>query len=193
MRANTPEALPSAASSPTFVRRFVASLPFAGVLFAVWAVLSQKFDAVHLSVGATTALVIAAISYRLAMQPPPIGGEPLRPFAGNVSWIKLVGYLPWIIWQVVLSALHVARVVLDPRLPIAPRVFRVRGGLPHNFARLTLANSITLTPGTVTLDVEGDEFTVHALTAAAAGSLEDDSFQRRVRRLFEEPGAREAS
>jgi len=88
-----------------------------------------------------------------------------------VPWLRLLLYVPWLIWQIVLSSLLVAVVVVHPKMPIQPRLVRFRTQLPHDLARLTLATSITMTPGTVTLDVQGDEFLVHALTETSAQAL----------------------
>ncbi len=83
-------------------------------------------------------------------------------------------------------------VVLHPKMPISPCLVRFRISLPHALARLTLATSITLTPGTVTLDVQDDEFLVHALTASNARALcpqeGSGAIQRRVAALYAEPG-----
>jgi len=146
-------------------------------------ILSQKFDLLHLGAGAAAAAAIAVSTQRLIMLPPPIGARLDAPMRG-VPWLRILAYVPWLTWQVVLSAVQVAQIVLRPRLRIDPQVRRFRGGLPHTIGRLTLANSITLTPGTVTLDVVDDEFLVHALTPASAAALEDGSMQARVARVF---------
>jgi multicomponent Na+:H+ antiporter subunit E len=101
-------------------------------------------------------------------------------------------YVPWLVWEIVASGLQVAYVVLHPRMPIAPGLVRIRVNLPHTLANLTLANSITLTPGTVTLDVDGDEFLVHALTPASARGIELGEIQSRVATLFSTADARPA-
>ncbi|MEE8130099.1 MAG: Na+/H+ antiporter subunit E, partial [Vicinamibacterales bacterium] len=64
------------------------------------------------------------------------------------------------------------------------RLLRLRACYPHTLGRLTLANSITLTPGTVTLDVNGDEFLVHALTEASARDLERGTMPDKVSQLY---------
>lgn len=158
---------------------------WAAVLFAFWVVLSGKLDALHLGMGLlSVAFVIRAVRPLLAL-PPRLGGTGPAP----VLRPRFLLYLPWLAGQIVVSSLQVAWVVLHPRLPVDPRVVRLKSPLPHNFARLTLANSITLTPGTVTLDVEGDEYVVHALTGASAQSVTHDAeMPRRVRRLFEHAG-----
>ena len=140
------------------------------VLFAFWVILSGKFDGFHLTIGGV--VVLATIwgttwLYRLG---PPIGPTDRHPLATPPS--PILYYLPWLSWQIVIASVQVARVVLDPKLPIQPRFVRFTHRLPHNMARLTLANSITLTPGTVTINVDGDEYLVHALTLNAAEAYE---------------------
>ena len=164
---------------------FFASLPFTLVLFVVWIILSGKFDTFHLGVGLVTAQIVSRLTQRLVALPPRIGALDHAPTTG-VVWVRVVLYIPWLAWQVILSSIHIATVVLHPRLPIAPRIFRISGGLPHTLARLTLANSITLTPGTVTVDVQDDKFVVHALTEASAESLTaKGAMPLRVGELFE--------
>lgn len=113
-----------------------------------------------------------------------IGLDERHPLAA-ISWGRLLLYLPWLGWQVVLSSLQVAWVVIHPKMPISPRVVRFDTDLPHELARLTLANSITLTPGTVTLDVEGDAFVIHALTTSSASALAPETGQGRMQRRVE--------
>ena len=159
------------------------SFPLTLLLFGLWVVLSGKFDAGHLVTGAVAALVIALATRRLFLLPPAIGFSLDHPL-GGIPWHRFVWYLPWLAWEIVLAGLQVAYVVLHPRLPATPRLVRFRADLPHTLARLILANSITLTPGTVTLDVDGDEFLVHALTETAARAIEDGTMPDRVAALF---------
>ena len=176
MTAGPPEARRPCAS-------LIAGLPFAVLLFFVWVILSEELDPFHLGTGAVTALVLARLTQRLVALSPALGRTAAHPMQGIV-WLRFPLYVPWLAWQVVIASLQVAFVVLQPRLLVQPRVIRFRAGLPHTFARLTLANSITLTPGTVTLDVEDDDFVVHALTVGTAQGLESGGMQRRVLSLF---------
>ncbi|MFH1723589.1 MAG: Na+/H+ antiporter subunit E [Elusimicrobiota bacterium] len=152
------------------------------VLFAFWVVLSGKLDAFHLCLGALSAASVAFATRRLGRLRPPI-----EPFYVR-TWTRWPVYLSWLVWQIVLSAVQVAAIVLHPKMPIDPRLVRFTCRLPNTVAHLTLTNSITLTPGTVTLDQEGDAYTVHALTPAAGESLKpkegEGEMPRRVARLF---------
>jgi len=173
-----PTATAAPAQSPG--RRLLAAIPFALLLAGLWLVLSPQRDLFHLTLGGAISLVIAWATIGLVGQPPAIGGPELS----LGLWLRFVTYLPWLGWQVVLSGLHVARIVLDPRLPVTPALTRIRVRYPSALAKLTLANSITLTPGTVTLDVDGDQFLVHALTEAGRRDLEAGEMGRRVSALF---------
>jgi multicomponent Na+:H+ antiporter subunit E len=104
-------------------------------------------------------------------------GAPIEPS------LRALVYLPWLLWQIAKANLDVARRILDPRLPIDPRVIRVRASQRRDLARVIYANSITLTPGTVSIDVAGDRITVHALTREAAEGLATGEMDRRVSRV----------
>ena len=165
--------------------RLLAAVPFSLLLFVLWLVLSPKRDLFHLSLGGLTAGIVALLSGWLIDQPPaiagPAGGTLLR-----IPWHRFALYLPWL----VVATLQVAYVVLHPRLPVSPRMLTLRAPLPHTLARLTLANSITLTPGTVTLDVDDDAILVHALTEAAGREVEGGLMRDRVSALFDAPPGR---
>lgn len=160
-------------------------LPLALALFVLWLILSGKFDAFHVSMGVVSALCVALGTRRLLLLPPDIGPPGTHP-TNALSW-RFLGYVPWLVWQIIASSLYVAYVVLHPRMPIQPRLLRFHTSFPHVLAQLTLATSITLTPGTVTLDVDNDEFLVHALTDTSARGLEPNggAMRQRVAALYQ--------
>jgi multicomponent Na+:H+ antiporter subunit E len=102
---------------------------------------------------------------------------------------RLLAYLPWLLKEIWMANIQVVKLVLDPALPIDPVIVRLPTRFSSDFARTTLANSITLTPGTVTLDVEGEDFLVHALTAGGGADIVAGGMARRVGRVFGDPGA----
>ena len=95
-------------------------------------------------------------------------------------------YWPWLGLQIALSALTVSKIILTPRLPVSPVLLRVKMSQKSEVGKVTYANSITLTPGTVSVDIEGDEILVHALTQKGAAELTAGEMDRRVTR-FEGP------
>jgi multicomponent Na+:H+ antiporter subunit E len=96
---------------------------------------------------------------------------------------RLIGYWLWLAKEVVKSSLDVARIVVSPSLPISPQVVTVKASCEHAVDQAILANSITLTPGTLALDVYKGEITVHALTQAGADELKQGEMNRRVAAL----------
>ena len=158
-------------------RRSRMPLGVAVGLFVLWVLFSGKLDAFHLGVGALTVAWLWWLESRLPAFRQE-GQRGLRLFAS-------VGYVFWLLWQMVLAAWYVARKILGPREALAPRMFRVRCPMPSQVNSVIFANSITLTPGTLTVDWEGDELVVHALTAATEQDVLDGEMAQRVARLSE--------
>ena len=100
--------------------------------------------------------------------------------------IELVGrgllYWPWLVKEIVKSAIEVAAIIVNPSLPIAPRLLRVKPSQKTPVGVATYANSITLTPGTITVEVDRreNELLVHALTQSGADGLAGGEMDRRV-------------
>jgi multisubunit Na+/H+ antiporter MnhE subunit len=105
----------------------------------------------------------------------------------RISIPQLVGYTLWLLSRIPPAGIAIARVVLDPRRPPRPGVVRFRTQLESPVARSLLANSITLVPGTMTLNVVDDEFVVHAFTPDAVADLANAATQRRIARVFRVP------
>ena len=144
-------------------------------LFVVWLLLSGHFTATLIGYGALSCLAIVALMAHLRILdhealPTHLG---LRPFF----------YLPWLFKEILLSNLSVARVIVDPKLPIHPRILRVTADQKTHAGQVIYANSITLTPGTVTLDVRDGKFLVHALTTHSAEGLLGGEMGDRVTHL----------
>jgi multicomponent Na+:H+ antiporter subunit E len=97
---------------------------------------------------------------------------------------RLTLYVPFLAWEIVKANFEIAYVVLHPRLPIDPRVVEFDAAVWSELPATTLANSITLTPGTLTIDVTQRHFTVHSLTRSARESLLDGALERAVRFVF---------
>ena len=98
---------------------------------------------------------------------------------------RLIGYWLWLAKEVIKSSLDVARIIVSPSLPISPQVMTIKASSKNPVDQATLANSITLTPGTLALDVYKGEITVHALTKAGADELRKNEMDRRIQALRE--------
>jgi multicomponent Na+:H+ antiporter subunit E len=92
---------------------------------------------------------------------------------------RFLTYLPWLMKEIFVANIEVARVILDPKLPISPRMVVFHGTQESDLGRFVYANSITLTPGTITTGVEGQEFQIHALRAADLGMGEEQTMDER--------------
>lgn len=170
--------------SPGGGRRAASVLVAALPLFGFWLLLSGKTDLFHLALGAAAALAIAwgtAGLYRLRPAPLPTADFLRIP----LHLPLLLAYAGWLVGAIFRGAFAVARVVLHPRLPIRPGIVRIEDRLPHPVARVTLAHSITLTPGTVTLECSGQDMVVHTLDEDAGAGLGADggAMAARIRRL----------
>ena len=138
-------------------------------LFAVWLLLTLSLDPFYLGLGLTTALVVTWLSLR-------------GPSQHGLRWSGLVVYVPWVLWQVLLSGAHVTYLILHPRLPIDPKLVRRPTTLEDPSAVVIFGNSITLTPGTITAEVSPHELVIHAMDDAAAAGLDD--MERKIASVF---------
>ena len=144
-------------------------------LFVFWLLLSGYFTAFLVAAGAGCAIAVAWLAARMDIADRE--GHPLR-FTPAV-----IVYWPWLAKEIALSAWTVTKIILDPRLPISPTLARFKPSQSSTVGLVTHANSITLTPGTVTIDAERGEFLVHALTREGAASLAGSEMDRRVAAL----------
>lgn len=154
--------------------------PASGFLFVFWIILSGSLHPVDLVVGAVLALLLGwwATAVLWTGDAPTLTPRQL---------LRLVPYLVGLILAVLRSAAHAAGLVLNPRLPVHPDVVVHRTQLRRRVSRVALANSLTLTPGTLSVDLDGDTLTVHTLAPEFAQPLTDGTLERRVARVFE-PG-----
>lgn len=141
-------------------------------LAAAWLLWSGLFKPLLLALGVLSCLLTFYLIRRM-------GFFDNELFALRFSF-RLFIYWAWLAREVVRSSLEVARVVLDPRLPISPRTLKIRATARNPVDQVILGNSITLTPGTLTLDLHEGVLTVHTLTEAGAEDLLQGEMERRV-------------
>lgn len=149
------------------------------LLFIVWLGLTNSLDPQELLAGLLASIVIVWLTI-----PKPRAGEHTRPW----SLLALLAYLPVFLENLVLSNIDVASRVLSPRLPINPGIVRVRTKLTAPYQRLILANSITLTPGTVTLEMDGEDMYIHWIDVKSpdpesAGQVIKDEMEAAIARI----------
>jgi len=146
-------------------------------LFGLWVLLSGKLDAFHLSIGFLGAALIAWVN----TEPQHLDKPPL-PHA------RLLLYWPWLFLEIVKSSLNITKIILDPKLPINPRLIQYPTNLGSNPAVVLLGNSITLTPGTVTIEVSSNELVIHALDDESSSGLESRDMERKIAKAFHSRG-----
>jgi multicomponent Na+:H+ antiporter subunit E len=144
-------------------------------LFAFWLLLSGMFTPFLLTAGIGCSVTVALLAMRMELADREGHPVHLAPAA--------LAYWPWLVKEIVVSGWQVTRIILHPRLPVSPALVRFRPSQQTAVGLVTHANSITLTPGTITVEAAHDEFLVHALTLEAAQSLAGSEMDRRVRRL----------
>ena len=148
------------------------------VMLLFWVVLSGMFDAFHLTLGLLCCLLISHFSHRLLFY-----------HGGPGLWLRgclgVVAYLPWLFYQIIVANFEVAYIVLHPRMreKIDPHLIRFKTSLKRPISKVTFAQSITLTPGTITVTIDEDEFLVYALTRNAGEALPGDMEARIARAL----------
>jgi multicomponent Na+:H+ antiporter subunit E len=147
----------------------------AAVLFAFWLLLSGIYTPFLTLIGLASSIAVAALARRMELTDRE--GQPIHLGLGAMA------YWPWLAKEIVKSGWRVALIILHPRLPISPTLARFRPSQHSTVGLVTHANSITLTPGTVTVEAERDEFLVHALTSAGAEGLAGSEMDRRVCRF----------
>ncbi len=144
-------------------------------LLAFWLALSGHYTPFLLTLGVVSVIAVLFIAARMHIADDE--GVPTEvSLAAPAYWF-------WLYIEIVKSALAVTRIILDPRLPISPTFTRVRATQKTAAGLATYANSITLTPGTITTGVDGNVFTVHALVRDGADDVEAGGMDRRVTRF----------
>ena len=148
------------------------------MLFLTWLLWSGFYTSLLLALGGLSCLFVVALCRRMAIIDPE--GHP------NHLLFGLIAYIPWLAWETIKANIDIARRIIQPSLPIAPRMIRVKASQKTHLGQVIYANSITLTPGTVSVEVEEGEILVHALTEEAAADLLTGSMDRRVTRMEDE-------
>lgn len=154
------------------IRPFVSAV----ALFAFWLLLSGMFVPFLLAAGFGCAIAIKLFSRRLSE----IADENDRI---DLDWAKFLAYCPWLVKEIIVAAWDVSKRILNPRLPISPTLVEFRPSQKTDIGLVIHANSITLTPGTISVEVEPGRFLVHAISEEGALSLAGSEMNRRCAEL----------
>lgn len=153
-----------------------------GVLFVLWVVFSGRFDLFHLALGVISCTIVALFCHDFLFTTVSPGGSIF------FLWLRLAGYIPWLLYQIFRANLHVLYVVLHPRMMdlIDPHIIEFDTRLKTDYSRTTFANSITLTPGTITVAVTVlGIFSVHCIDIESGKPLPGE-MEDRIAKVFRE-------
>ncbi|RME98303.1 MAG: hypothetical protein D6773_14640 [Alphaproteobacteria bacterium] len=145
------------------------------VLYGFWLVLSGHYTVLTVTAGVVSVLGTLALARRMDIIDEE--GHPIHLLP------RATTYWPWLAVEIAKAAVDVTKLILHPKLPISPTLIRVRASQRTSVGLATYANSITLTPGTVTARVSGNEFLVHAITREGAEDLASGLMDERVRQF----------
>ncbi len=150
----------------------VHSVSLGLVMFVLWLLLSGHYTAFVMGLGVASVVLVVVVARRMDVIDHE--GHPI-----HLSW-RSIRYWPWLIREIVKANWDVAKVIVQARMPISPSILCVEGTQKSELGNVIYANSITLTPGTVTISLEDGEFLVHALTAEAAAGIASGEMDLRV-------------
>lgn len=164
-------------NSPTAQRGAASAVQLVGLLLTLlvsWVLWSGIYKPLLLWLGLFSCLLSAWLAQRMGFFD---HAMPLR------ALLRLPAYWWWLLREVIKSSLEVARLVLSPSLPISPTIVELTTTEASDVGKVILGNSITLSPGTVTIDVHDDRLLVHCLTRKSAHALLEQEAQQRASRL----------
>lgn len=150
------------------------------ILLTFWIFMSGFFDLWHFPLGIISCALVAYLSHDFLF-------KDIRSKDKSREVIRFIKYLPWLFYQIVIANIHVAYLALHPNMSrlIDPHIIKFKTRLKKDLSLVTFANSITLTPGTITVLIKEEYYYVHAIGRYVAESLPGD-MEKRVGHIFME-------
>ena len=145
-------------------------------MFIFWILLSGEFTFILITSGVVASLIVAYLSHDIF-----VGKADLKTETGRV--FKFIVYIPWLLWEIILANVEIAYLVLNPKPLIDPQLVHFKNDLKTDLGIVTLAHSITLTPGTVTVEANREEFVIHAIWQKSADGIIGGEMQRKVKKI----------
>jgi multicomponent Na+:H+ antiporter subunit E len=151
------------------------------LLFIFWLLLSGMMDIFHIALGVFSVILVMMINSRIRQYN---YFDEMLPGAEAIRLLRLMYFLPWLLLEVVISSFKVAYLIIHPKMPIKTGLIKFRTNLPHMNAKVLLGNAITLTPGTVVLEIREKEFLVHSMTNESVEGHIDHNLTCEVAKLY---------
>ena len=145
-------------------------------MFIFWILLSGEFTFILITSGVVASLIVAYLSHDIF-----VGKADLKTETGRV--FKFIVYIPWLLWEIILANVEIVYLVLNPKPLIDPQLVHFKNDLKTDLGIVTLAHSITLTPGTVTVEANREEFIIHAIWQKSAEGIIGGEMQRKVKKI----------
>jgi multicomponent Na+:H+ antiporter subunit E len=145
-------------------------------MFSFWILLSGEFTFILITSGVVASLIVAYLSHDIF-----IGKADLKTETGRV--FRFIKYVPWLLWEIILANFEIAYLVLSPKPLVDPQLVRFKPDLKTDLGIVTLAHSITLTPGTVTVEANEKEFVIHAIWHKSAEGIIGGEMQQKVKKI----------
>ena len=155
------------------------------ILYIFWFVLSGRFDPKNIVMGIVVAALVTFLTHDFLFNPHSIKKGLGTKYVFGCAF-RMILYFPWLVLAIIKANLQVAGILIKPHMPIDPVLIRFETKLSKRVSLVTLANSITLTPGTITVELEKGKYVVHSLVRECAGDLESGLMQNKVARIFED-------
>ena len=140
--------------------------------FLIWLLLSASFHIFHIVMGVVVAFGVAWLNTQRTST------------RSSIRFWRMLWYFPWLLGRVLLSGLHLSVLILHPALPIDPKMIRHRTKFQDDGSIVLLGNSITLTPGTITVEVDSQDLVVHAMDDSSADDVINRSMEQRIDGIF---------
>lgn len=160
------------------LEKSIHSVSLGVVLFVGWLLLSGHYTVFITTLGVISCILVVTVTLRMDVADRE--GHPI-----HLTWRGLT-YWPWLVIEIIKANIDVAKLVLAPNMPITPTMLRVKASQTSDLGQVIYANSITLTPGTISIDVANGEILVHALSKSSAEDLLQGEMDRRVTRMVGE-------
>lgn len=145
--------------------------------FLIWLLLSESFDGLHMGMGVVVAFAVAWLNTERSST------------RSSMRVWPMLWYFPWLMGRILQSGFHLSRLILHPALPIDPKMIRHRTKLQDDSSVVLLGNSITLTPGTITVEVDSHDLVVHAMDDKSGDDVTSRRIEQRIDGLFVARGA----
>lgn len=155
------------------------SLSLGFALFGLWLLLSGYFEILLIGLGISSVVLVVWITHRMDVL-----DHEKHPIHLNY---RLLLYLPWLVKEIVIANLQVARTIISRNMPLTLSVLKVRSTQKTELGQVIYGNSITLTPGTVAIGINKDIITVHSLTLGTAFDLKSGNMDSRITNIEAKP------